>query len=205
MKKITYILMLITILVSCKDDDKGLLDPHTPVAISGIQTRVSDDTVTLILKHVLYMHWTNSDGVCLEVSLGMGESYLYENGITRDFENKRILFSGNYIIATGDNGWHRPGYFLSDAKDVVFCQGVADGNIVEPETSSWDSISKAGVFIRDTIAYIPNNVLKSAQEAIQAAYYAEDFETVYKLFESSMVFLPTTGAKWRAMKAAGIE
>lgn len=196
--------MLVVILVSCKDDDKGLLDPLTPVAISGVQTRATDDTVMSVLKHTLYIRWTNLEGEYWEAGLGMGETYLHENGITRDFENKRILFAGGYIIEIITEDWHRPGIFLCAAKDVVFCQGrYSNGHLVEPETSSWDSLS--GALIRDTIAYIPNKTLKSAQEAIKVAYDAEDFATVYKLFESSMVFLPTTGAKWRAMKAAGIE
>lgn len=56
-----------------------------------------------------------------------------------------------------------------------------------------------------TIGYIPNEVTTRARREVTAAFNKEDYEECYRLFDELFVFVPTTGAKWRAMKAAGIE
>jgi len=55
---------------------------------------------------------------------------------------------------------------------------------------------------RDTIAYIPNNVMRSAESQIKIAYDAQDYEEVYRIFNEAFTFLPVTGPEWRAIKAA---
>lgn len=55
---------------------------------------------------------------------------------------------------------------------------------------------------RDTIAYIPNNVMRTAESQIKIAYDAQDYEEVYRIFNEAFTFLPVTGPEWRAIKAA---
>lgn len=55
--------------------------------------------------------------------------------------------------------------------------------------------------VRDTIAYIPNSVLRTAETAISAAYEAKDIEACYNLFNAAYTFTPITGSEWRALKA----
>lgn len=55
---------------------------------------------------------------------------------------------------------------------------------------------------RDTIAYIPNNVMRTADSLIKIAYDAQNYEEVYSIFNEAFTFLPVTGAEWRALKAA---
>lgn len=57
--------------------------------------------------------------------------------------------------------------------------------------------------IRDTIAYIPNSVLRIAGTAIRSAYSAKDIDACYTLFNNAYTFTPITGAEWRQLKAAG--
>jgi len=55
--------------------------------------------------------------------------------------------------------------------------------------------------LRDTIAYIPNSVLRTTETAIRAAYEAQDIDECYRLFNDAYTFTPITGAEWRALKA----
>lgn len=58
---------------------------------------------------------------------------------------------------------------------------------------------------KDTIAYIPNSVLRAAEAAIIEAYNNNDYETVYQLFNEAFTFRPTTGAEYRALKEQGLN
>ena len=42
---------------------------------------------------------------------------------------------------------------------------------------------------RDTIAYIPNNVMRTAESQIKIAYDAQDYEEVYRIFNEAFTFL----------------
>lgn len=201
MKKLLTLLILSSFLFSCKDDDENILDIHTPLAINGqVQTKSTDAEVLHVVKNASTM--INNDDT--ERSLGYGENYLYENGITRDIENRRLLFAGGHVIKPNVEG-PRLGLFITDTRDVIFTSYLdAEGNTIDPSTVSIDNIIglQKG---RDTIAYIPNKILKAAQEAIIIAFEAEDYETCYALFDSAIVFVPITGAEYRKLKADGVE
>lgn len=55
----------------------------------------------------------------------------------------------------------------------------------------------------DTIGYIPNAVIETAQNRIMAAYEQEDWQGIYNIFNESFVFLPITGAEYRELEKAG--
>ena len=55
--------------------------------------------------------------------------------------------------------------------------------------------------IIDTVAYIPNSVIRTAETQIKAAYAALDNEEVYRIFNEAFTFIPITGAEWRTLKA----
>jgi hypothetical protein len=57
----------------------------------------------------------------------------------------------------------------------------------------------------DTIAYIPNSVLRNAELQVKAAYANGDYTTVYKIFNEAFTFTPITGAEWRALKEQGLN
>ena len=59
-------------------------------------------------------------------------------------------------------------------------------------------IGKQGV--KDTIAYIPNSVMREAQGRIEKAYNEGNYTEVYKLFNETFRFRPITGKKWRELK-----
>ncbi len=57
----------------------------------------------------------------------------------------------------------------------------------------------------DTIAYIPNKVLKDARPLIERAYKEKRYEDVYRLFDEAFTFKPITGAEWRELKKQGLQ
>ena len=57
----------------------------------------------------------------------------------------------------------------------------------------------------DTIGYIPNTILRTAEAQIKAAYEAKDNKEVYRIFDENFRFLPITGAEWRALKSQGLN
>lgn len=66
-------------------------------------------------------------------------------------------------------------------------------------------IRALSAYERDTIGYIPNSVLRAAEVQIKAAYDAQDYESVYQLFDEAFTFYPVTGAEWRALKAENLQ
>jgi len=57
----------------------------------------------------------------------------------------------------------------------------------------------------DTIAYIPNSVLRLAESQIKTAYAVKDYTTCYKIFNDAFIFIPITGKEWRALKAQNLQ
>lgn len=57
--------------------------------------------------------------------------------------------------------------------------------------------------LTDTIAYIPNSVLRTAEVAIRKAYAEKDIEACYTIFNTAYTFTPITGAEWRELKKLG--
>jgi len=58
---------------------------------------------------------------------------------------------------------------------------------------------------RDTIAYIPNSVIRAAETQIKALYAVKDYEAIYKLFNDAYTFIPVSGAEYKALKAQDLQ
>ena len=53
------------------------------------------------------------------------------------------------------------------------------------------------------IAYIPNKRMEEAEVAITKAYNDGNYDEVYRLFQELYTAIPTTTARWKALKAKG--
>ena len=60
-----------------------------------------------------------------------------------------------------------------------------------------------GFWERDTIAYVPNSVLREAEKKIYKAYADSNYTEVYRLFHEAYKFKPITSKQWQRLKAAG--
>ena len=213
MRKKIYYLLLITIvclLSACSKDSKSVfLDPNSKIFLQGKSTitRTAEiDTIDIVIKHCDNIRFKNNDGLSGMASLPSCEDYFGEmNGLRRDFENKRFLWSGEYVIESNPNntGVSRLGSLITNTKDIVFAVPV------DSQTGEYLDLSELLWFQRpfylDTLGYIPNSILKKAQQDIQVAYTKQDFETCYSLFDTAFRFYPITGEKWRALKESGVE
>ncbi len=212
MKKICLLLTIaiLTIIGCSKDNDPKFLDPKSKISLTGmdIPARSSEiDTIDVIIRHCDNIRFRSiKEGYEGKSSLPNGEYYYNEvNSTRRDFENKKILFGGGYVIDVPEDNpeWSRLGSFITNAEDVIFAVPVSD------ETGEFLDLTDAIWFTRpfhlDTLGYIPNRILKKAQQEIKDAYAAEDFERCYRVFDTEFRFYPITGERWRALKSAGIE
>lgn len=213
MKRNIYLLLIAmtAVFISCDDKNNkpGFLDPDSKISLQGMNTLTradNIDTIDIIIRHCDNVRFRSDGGFPTMTSLPFGEYYYGEmNSMRRDFENKRFLWSGGYVIETDPDvpGWSQLGLFITDAEDVVFAVPVDNntGEWIDLSDPLWSQYSCHF----DTLGYIPNRILKKAQQDIQEAYASGDFETCYRLFDTAFVFIPITGERWRALKEAGIE
>lgn len=58
---------------------------------------------------------------------------------------------------------------------------------------------------RDTIAYLPNAILRKAEQDIYKAYADSNFNEVYRIFHEGFKFKPITGKMWRELKEKNMQ
>ena len=106
----------------------------------------------------------------------------------KDLENERIVMWGGQIMNDHHNKEGRlelDDYFLK-VRDLRILAVLRDG-----ETE------------QRIIAYIPNKRMEEAEAAITTAYKEGRYDDVYRLFQELYTAIPTTTARWKALKAKG--
>lgn len=107
----------------------------------------------------------------------------------KDYENERIVMWGDMIITDQDRkeagDYHLNDYFLK-VRDLRILGVLRDGETEQP-----------------IIAYIPNKRMEEAELAITTAYNEGRYDDVYRLFQELYTAIPTTTARWKALKAKG--
>jgi len=88
--------------------------------------------------------------------------------------------------------------------DIIDFDGNYMPKFIESENCILQRIINANKpnMVIDTIAYIPNAVLRAAEARIKQAFAREDYTTCYHVFDSAFVFIPITGSEWETLKAA---
>ena len=106
----------------------------------------------------------------------------------KDYENERIMMWGGMIMNDNNNKEGRlelNDYFLK-VRDLRILAPIPEGGTEEP-----------------IIAYIPNKRMEEAEAAITKAYNEGNYDEVYRLFQELYTAIPTTTARWEALKAKG--
>lgn len=106
----------------------------------------------------------------------------------KDLENERIVMYGGKIMNDHHNKEGRlelDSYFLK-VRDLRILAPIPEGETEEP-----------------IIAYIPNKRMEEAEVAITTAYNEGNYGEVYRLFQELYTAIPTTTARWEALKAKG--
>lgn len=95
----------------------------------------------------------------------------------RDTENKRLLMRAEDILT------------------------VPDGFLVR------EFIESKNIYLKmsngDTCGYIPNSVIATAREQIEALYAQERYDEIYELFHTAFVFYPCTGEEYKQIVKNG--
>ncbi|OJV39331.1 MAG: hypothetical protein BGO29_07530 [Bacteroidales bacterium 36-12] len=193
MKHLFYFLFAALLFAGCEKEPVAKefkIDPMATInikpAVNGWQKspamRVSSDnplhlSALEIVKQTTEISLLDSTGVL------WGRSFIKEQRDTISEPPKLLMWATDVISLDGNLQIGFLGNWI-EAIDVIFVHY----NLDTPN-------------LRDTIAYIPNSVLRNAETAIRDAYEAQDIEACYQLFNDAYTFTPITGAEWRALKA----
>lgn len=183
MKRLLF-LGIVLLLAGCDKEKNSKLDPSAMISIRAAQPgRASAEghlTALEIVDQTNDMCFTNKRFYPDSEQLSRGFS-----DAQKDYVNERLLMWGSDIINPETGEIYNSFIY---AEDMVLQRVVdLDKDIV------------------DTIAYLSNSTLRSAEAAILEAYAREDYTAVYKLFDEAFTFAPITGAEWRELKRQGIN
>lgn len=210
MKKLfPFMLLMIGALVSCGDKtpdkpDKPKepikIEPNTILYVSPASTKADEEpyTAEYIVTNSAYINrYAISYNLRGQMALGLFEdSY----PLFRDMVNYKFKFSGDDVVKPDGT----PGYFF-DWEEVTFSVAVYKGERIHPTDIGMLKLP-IGEITDDTIAYIPNAVVRKCKADVLAALEAGDIEECYRIFNEDYVFKPIeSGAAWQKLKAEGIE
>ncbi len=198
MRHFTPLLLLGAILLTActpkqQPTQKGL-DPATKLYINvrnqPVRVTTSTDTTTTddpiqtpreVVEQAITFLFTHPRTGQPDCSIGIDD-------VQKDYENERIMMWGGMIMNDSHNKEGRlelDDYFLKvrDFRILARLQGDEKEQRI--------------------IAYIPNKRMEEAEVAITTAYDEGRYDDVYRLFQELYTAIPTTTARWQALKAKG--
>ncbi len=185
MKKFTYFLVasIILAVIGCqKPVKKNVLDPEAKIYIRpAAEVKSSENPAHLSAKEIVKqtedISWLVYNSTSFPV-MGFAENQ-------RDTINPKFIFWTDFVINYQDTTLYPT---ILDGYNMVFRR----------DTNATIQITKY-----DTIAYIPNRVIRETGLKIKEAFGRGEYDECYRIFDSAYVFVPITGAEWRALKAEG--
>lgn len=203
MRQFFLVVLALIMLSSCSSEDKRKLDPLIKItganALPRLRSGEINDSLAFIVRYAWRWRAMSKEmghDTGRDFGLGGDDRWLLQ----RDTINNRLMLQDVDVIIDGELG-----SFVVDHSDVVLLGVKQPGEDKLIHAKDADFVGNMANLVPDTIGYIPNRVILDAREKITKAFNANDYIECQRLFNEAYVFLPTTGAKWRAMKAAGIE
>lgn len=192
MKMFIILLLSIFLLASCAPEEEPVfrLDPNAmisikpdPTAFQPTMLRSSKGYLSAmeIVKQTSVMQFRNEP----YFGIGVAERGFSEGQRDTSAANPCLKMFGTDIIDQFGN--YTPEFI--EGHDVILIHFT----YVQSET------------IRDTIGYIPNAVVRAAEDSIKIALASNDTEAVYRIFNNAFTFRPITGAEWIALKMQGLQ
>lgn len=178
MKQLFMMLLATIVLVACKDKKKEMLDPSANVYISAQMPKSLTKAQGLLTPKEIVEKATMMQAIRPDDD-NRHYNFSFQD-FNRDIEKERFAFLAMDIINFG-LGYLQKDFIVS--RDYIFV------------------IRNSDLKITDTIAYIPNAVMIKAEREIRAAYAAEEYTEVYRLFQNAFAFIPINGAEWLKLKA----
>lgn len=198
MRHYTPLLLLGAILLTAcnpkeEPNKQQVLDPSAQLYINvrNQPMRDAQDTTTTedpiptpreVVEQAITFLYTDPKTGKIDMPLGIADEQ-------KDYENERIVMWGDMIITDKDRkeagDYHLNDYFLKvrDFRILARLQGDEKEQRI--------------------IAYIPNKRMAEAEVAITKAYNEGNYDEVYRLFQELYTAIPTTTARWQALKAKG--
>ena len=199
MRNLLIITLLATLsLVGCKKKSFNI-DPEAKIAVDALSTKVipsapySMDTIITYAFQAKF--WVDKY-----------DKPLAHGIVKHDLFSQKIWFGdANCAITKDRDGNPQLGFFVNNnMRDVVLvaARRKDNNNVWLNAIGYYDlNLSPVPADIFDTIAYVPNKVVRAAEDEIHAAFNSQDYDKCLQLFETAYVFQPITGAQWRALKA----
>lgn len=168
MKKITFLLVALLVLVSCEKETVDVVEefdynrmitikaaPETRAMTYGLTPLEIVEGTMFMTFYTHYYYQTYEEQPLLTVR-GFNEE------TQRDYDIPALKMFGTDVI-------NEDGYIplFTNAFDVYLI--------------GWD---------RDTIGYVPNEILSEARVKIEKAYAEGDYEKVYELYDNAFMFMP---------------
>lgn len=127
---------------------------------------------------------------CTDPKTGRLDCQLAIGDGQKDLENERIVMWGGQIMNDNNNKEGRLELhdFFFKVRDLRILAPMKDGETENP-----------------IIAYIPNARMEQAEIAITTAYKEGRYDDVYRLFQELYTAIPTTTARWQALKKKGLQ
>jgi len=213
MKKLVFLFILAPLLMACGSDTpetpsntKGKILPDQLVRIEaaqGVRTRAAEAEYT-------------EDGEKLLTALEVVKQGEVMAGIFFNQPDTSLIWQPAYYHygERGFGDWMRDTVsavpaLLMFSDDILSERGLHKSFLkgydvlVLGKMKSPERKNKHGFYERDTIAYVPNSVLREAEEKIYKAYADSNYTEVYRLFHAAYKFRPITGKQWQRLKEAG--
>lgn len=184
MKRILFFLIAAATTIACSKEDGRITDPNAKLSLrpaAGVTLKAGTPTHLTayeIVKRTTSIAFINEKVYNLPLSRGFGDDQ-------RDFVNNRLLLFATDVI--NSDGSLKLDFI--EGKDFV---------LREMYFSSEINTNKI-----DTVAYLPNSVVRDAETAIKAAYNSGNYKECYRLMDEAFRFTPITGAEWRVLKEEG--
>lgn len=186
MKKLIFLLALATAFVACEKNEPKAFKIN---ATDMIAIKPASKSTAMKMKADAPTHLSALDIVrkTTEISIKMSGG----------------IYGGRSFASAQRDTVSQTPKLLMWATDVISLEGLLQDDFIAASDVVFVNYNLDTPKLRDTIAYIPNSVLRNAETAIRAAYEAKDIEACYALFNDAYTFVPITGAEWRALKGGG--
>lgn len=168
MKKLLFLLIMVATLVACEKEEPFKLDPDAMILLRG------DENTTKSLVNGLTPLQIVENGVNIKIQSHYAGNIYYEDlqEITYTFAETQKDFSIPALKMWGTSIISQEGEYYKD-----FTHGF---NVYITDNNN------------DTIAQVPDEVIINAKLLIEAAFEAEDYEEVYRIFNDAFTFQPFT-------------
>lgn len=145
----------------------------------------------------------------LPVSRGFNTNAIDDPWRQRDTIQGKLFWFGEDVITDGKIGW------VFEAFDIVFvaryvpeAERYINEWFSEPNSGTWEELNP-GIDpfdyeqVLDTVAYIPNRLVRETRDLSKAALDRGDTLACMKVFDETLKYYPITGAEYRELQARG--